>query len=129
MQYQFVLPKESGIDGFSKVLREISDSGKASFISVLKLCGRSNENYLSFPTEGYSLALDFKMEPGVFGFLNRLDDIVMDYDGRVYLTKDARLSEVHFKRMYPQWETFADIRSKYGAESIFQSAQSLRIGF
>jgi len=128
LQYQFVLPKEVGIDGFSKVLKEISNSGKASFISVLKLCGAQNENYLSFPREGYSLALDFKMEPQVFDFLNRLDDIVMDHGGRVYLTKDARLSEANFKRMYPQWEIFAEIRSKVGADGVFNSAQSKRLG-
>ncbi|OUS24787.1 hypothetical protein A9Q99_23630 [Gammaproteobacteria bacterium 45_16_T64] len=127
VQYQFVLPKEAGIEGFGKVLKAISDSGKASFVSVLKLCGASNENYLSFPTEGYSLALDFQMEPSVFAFLDRLDDIVMDYNGRVYLTKDARLSEGNFKRMYPEWETFAEIREKYGATGVFESSQSLRI--
>lgn len=128
VQYQFVMPKSAGIEGFSKVLKAITDSGKASFISVLKLCGEKNENLLSFPMEGYSLALDFKMEPSVFSFLNQLDDIVMDYQGRVYLTKDARLSESTFKRMYPEWEQFAEIRAKYGAEKVFNSAQSKRIG-
>jgi FAD/FMN-containing dehydrogenase len=128
VQYQFVLPKSAGIDSFAKVLKEITLSGKASFISVLKLCGESNDNLLSFPMEGYSLALDFKMEPGVFAFLERLDDIVLDFGGRVYLTKDARLSEAKFKRMYPQWETFAQLRAKHGADKAFNSAQSLRLG-
>jgi FAD/FMN-containing dehydrogenase len=128
VQYQFVLPKSAGIDSFAKVLKEITLSGKASFISVLKLCGESNDNLLSFPMEGYSLALDFKMEPGVFPFLERLDDIVLDFGGRVYLTKDARLSKAKFKRMYPQWETFAELRAKHGADKAFNSAQSLRLG-
>lgn len=129
VQYQFVLPKSAGIDGFNRVFQEITGAGKASFLSVLKLCGVQNDNWLSFPLEGYSLALDFKREPTVFPFLDRLDDIVIELGGRVYLAKDSRLSEHRFKRMYPQWEQLAELRAKSGADRVFNSMQSRRLGF
>lgn len=129
VQYQFVLPKAAGIEGFERVFKEITNAGKASFLSVLKLCGAENENWLSFPMEGYSLALDFKREPGIFPFLDRLDDIVIDLGGRVYLAKDARLNEDRFKRMYPRWEQLADFRATSGADKVFNSMQSRRLGF
>ena len=52
-QYQFILPKKDSYDGLFEILSAISNSGKSSFLSVLKLYGKENKNYLSFPMEGY----------------------------------------------------------------------------
>ena len=49
--------------------------------------------------EGYSLALDFKVEKGLFDLLNKLDEIVVKYKGRIYLAKDARVSHAQKKAM------------------------------
>ncbi len=52
-QYQFILPKETSYEGLEEILTAISKSGKGSFLAVLKLYGKANENWLSFPIEGY----------------------------------------------------------------------------
>ena len=77
IQYQFVLPRESGPKGITRILERISSSGKGSFLAVLKLFGTENDNYLSFPLSGYTLALDFKIEPGLFYLLDQLDAMVL----------------------------------------------------
>lgn len=128
IQYQFVLPKMVGVKGLKSILNVISKSNKGSFLAVLKVFGKGNENYLSFPIEGYSLALDFKMEPGILDLINRLDSMVLEMGGRVYLTKDALMSEQMFKSTYPQWQRFEEVRSKYGAIGRFASDQSRRLG-
>ena len=127
-QYQFVLPKEAGLEGLTKILTQIVDSKRGSFLAVLKVFGKHNANYLSFPIEGYTLAIDFKIDPTLFAFLDKLDQIVLDYGGRLYLTKDARMSEQTFKKSYPQWEQFQQIRHQYGAQDTFNSVQSKRLG-
>jgi FAD/FMN-containing dehydrogenase len=127
LQYQFVIPKQTGASGLHEILSAIAESGKGSFLSVLKLLGGQNENYLSFPMEGYTLALDFKMQPGLTQFLTRLDDMVMAHGGRIYLAKDARLSATVFRATYPRWEQFAYVRAMQQAETKFNSLQSLRL--
>ncbi|MFM8331949.1 MAG: FAD-dependent oxidoreductase [Candidatus Methylumidiphilus sp.] len=127
-QYQFVLPKESGWVGMAEILKRIAESKRGSFLAVLKAFGKANDNYLSFPMEGYTLALDFKIDAGLFGFLDELDRIVLDHGGRLYLSKDVRMSEATFKRGYPLWETFSEIRHRYGATKVFRSLQSDRLG-
>jgi decaprenylphospho-beta-D-ribofuranose 2-oxidase len=100
-QYQFVLPKEHSKEGLSLMLNRISKSGQGSFLVVLKLFGKGNPLApLSFPMEGYTLALDFKIQKGVFELLNELDKIVLDLGGRLYLAKDARMSATFFKETY-----------------------------
>ena len=127
-QYQFILPKETSFDGLEKILKTIADSGKGSFLAVLKLYGKANDNYLSFPMEGYSLALDFKIEKGLFDLLDQLDEIVVDHGGRIYLAKDARVSKEVFEQGYPQIDKFRELRKKYKMDEKFNSLQSRRVG-
>lgn len=127
-QYQFVLPKAAGLQAMTAVMKTIVASGKGSFLAVLKAFGKQNANIISFPMEGYTLALDFKVEDTLFPLLDRLDAMVLDYGGRIYLTKDARMSADTFRRGYHAWEQFQAIREKYGVKGRFLSHQSLRLG-
>lgn len=127
-QYQFILPKDSSYEGLEQVLTAISASGKGSFLAVLKLYGPANQNWLSFPTEGYSLALDFKIEPSLFPLLNKLDEIVVQLGGRIYLAKDARVPRNIFEQGYPKVNEFREFRKQHSMNKKFQSLQSLRLG-
>lgn len=127
-QYQFILPKETSYEGLEEILTAISKSGKGSFLAVLKLYGKANDNWLSFPIEGYSLALDFKIEKGLFELLDKLDEIVVKYEGRIYLTKDVRVSKETFEKGYPHIETFRQYRKENKMDTKFQSLQSKRVG-
>jgi decaprenylphospho-beta-D-ribofuranose 2-oxidase len=126
-QYQLVIPKEKGFEGLVKILDRVSDSGLGSFLAVLKLFGAENGNYLSFPMEGYTLALDFKIEPKLFPVLDALDKIVLKYGGRIYLAKDVRLTPEIFEQGYRGHNEFRKVRMGYGLEKKFQSMQSKRL--
>lgn len=90
IQYQMMIPKESGKEGMKKILETIANSGNGSFLAVLKLYGKENpQAYNSFPFEGYSLALDFKVNSKLKKLISQLDDIVEQYNGKIYLTKDS----------------------------------------
>jgi len=127
-QYQFVIPTAAGAEGLRSLLEAIAASGRASFLGVLKVMGAANANPLSFPLAGYTLALDFKLERGLFELLDELDAQVLDLGGRVYLAKDVRMGEKAFKRMYPRWQEFQALREKTGAKGRFASLQSKRLG-
>ncbi|BAF71292.1 FAD-binding oxidoreductase [Sulfurovum sp. NBC37-1] len=126
-QYQFILPKDTSYKGLEEILTVIADSGKGSFLAVLKLYGKANRNWLSFPMEGYSLALDFKIEKGLFSLLDRLDEIVLKHKGRIYLTKDVRVNKKTFEQGYPHIEKFRQYREKNKMTARFQSLQSRRV--
>lgn len=119
-QYQFAIPFENGREGLIKILTKIADSGCGSFLAVLKTFGKGDEysSALSFPIEGYTLALDFKVSPKVFILLDELDKIVLDYGGRLYLTKDARMTSATFHQSYG---------TAFSHSNKFQSLQSNRL--
>jgi decaprenylphospho-beta-D-ribofuranose 2-oxidase len=128
VQYQFVVPKPAGPTALREVLHRIGHSRCPAFLAVLKAFGAANQNLLSFPMEGYTLALDFKAEPAVFELLDALDVIVLHHGGRVYLAKDARMSEASFRRGYPRWQEFEAVRARWHAQGRFASRQSRRLG-
>jgi FAD/FMN-containing dehydrogenase len=90
IQYQMVIPKEAGKEGMKRILETIAKSGNGSFLAVLKLFGKHNPDaYNSFPVEGYTLALDFKVNSKLKKLVDQLDAIVQEFGGRIYLTKDS----------------------------------------
>lgn len=126
-QYQFVLPVDKSYEGLKQILSKIAASGKGSFLAVLKLFGKGNENYLSFPKEGYTLALDFKIEKGLFELLDELDKVVLDCGGRIYLTKDSRVDKNTFAAGYEKIDEFRRIRRQNNFTTTFSSLQSRRL--
>lgn len=126
-QYQFVVPKEVGIKGVRDIVQRISDNGMGSFLAVLKTFGKDNGNYLSFPKEGYTLALDFPISKQLFKFLDELDKVIENYNGRLYTTKDVRMKADFFKKGYPLVQKFIKVRKKIKADKSFQSLQSRRL--
>jgi len=125
VQYQFVLPLEKK-EGLIAILQRISDAGLGSFLAVLKVFGRQ-DSLISFPMEGYTLALDFPVRKGLFEFLDKLDEIVLQYGGRLYLSKDARMKQEVFWQSYPNAQKFADIIKTYNGAKLFRSVQSDRL--
>ncbi|NRB81186.1 MAG: FAD-binding oxidoreductase [Saccharospirillaceae bacterium] len=128
VQYQFVVPKQNGLEALTLILEKISNSKQGSCLTVLKELGPENENYLSFPIKGYTLALDFKVSPTIWGLLDELDELVLKYGGKIYLCKDARMSEQTFKQCYPNWTKLQKVREKFGSLQKFNSNQSNRLG-
>ena len=126
VQYQFVLPREKSKEGMEEILTTIAQRGTASFLSVLKLFGRQND-IISFPMEGYTLALDFPVTNRLFEFLEELDGLVLSYGGRHYLTKDARMKKETFYNGYTTAKDFIRLRRTYDSENKFASLQSARL--
>ena len=127
LQYQCVLPSATAAHGLRRLLTEAAASGRASFLAVLKPLGEQGKGLLSFPLAGYTLTLDFPVAEPVFALLYRLDAIVADHGGRLYLAKDARMDAGMLRRGYPAFDRFHEVRTACGALGRFRSLQSRRL--
>jgi FAD/FMN-containing dehydrogenase len=127
IQYQFVLPLENGYQGMYDILSEISKAGTGSPLVVLKLMGEQNQNLLSFPRSGYTLALDFKNNDRTKNLLKKLDNMVLKYGGRFYLAKDSRIEKDGFEQGYPDIGKFRAFRQQNKLDKHFTSLQSQRL--
>ena len=127
VQYQCVLPKGESAAGVAALL-ERAAAGQGSFLAVLKLLGPEGEGMMSFPLEGYTLALDFPMRGGTLALLEDLDAITHRHGGRVYLAKDARCAPERVREGYARHDAFAALRAgPSGVAPRFASALSRRL--
>ena len=124
-QYQCVLPLEASRQGLNRLLETISTARLGAFLSVLKRFGPgAPDRPLSFPMEGYTLALDFPLTGTALSLMDELDAITLDHGGRLYLAKDARMTQSTFEAGYGTGlETFRTRRDRR-----FGSLQSRRLG-
>lgn len=127
-QYQFVLPFAGGLRNMQEILNAIVSSGDLPFLNILKRLGPASEGVLSFPTEGYTFAIDFPVRRNTVALTRKLDAMVLGMGGRVYLGKDAYVEAATFRKMYPRIDEFLAIKAKYDPQNVFVSDQARRVG-
>jgi FAD/FMN-containing dehydrogenase len=131
VQYQCVFPPDTARHGLRMLLEQLAHGRRASFLGVLKRFGPEGKGLLSFPIEGYTLAIDLPVTgPELFAFLDRLDEIVLKHNGRVYLAKNAHLKPQIFRAMYPRLPEWERLKEKFDPANRFSSDLShmLEIG-
>jgi decaprenylphospho-beta-D-ribofuranose 2-oxidase len=99
------------------------------FLGSLKRLGVPSGGLLSFPLEGWTLAIDIPARArGVGEALDDADRLVASAGGRVYLAKDARMRAEMLGVMYPQLERFRAVRERVDPAGTFRSDMARRLG-
>jgi FAD/FMN-containing dehydrogenase len=126
VQYQCVIGGGESEHALRRILKLVAEIGSGSFLAVLKKLG-PGARFLSFPTEGYTVTLDFPMRRDIMIGLSKLDAIVAEHKGRIYLAKDARAPKALIEQGYPDIENFRKLRSKIDPYRKFRSVLSERL--
>ncbi len=126
-QFQCVVPLAESRRAVIELM-EVATRGECPpLLAVIKRLGRRGCGMLSFTMPGLSLALDFPRLPETRRAIERLHDIVLKYEGRVYLAKDACLSPADLEAMYPDLERFKLVKRSVDPDNRFQSDMSRRL--
>ena len=108
-------------------MERLARSRRASFLAVLKRFGEPDSGLLSFPIQGYTLALDLPVNNGLVPYLHELEHAVIDYGGRIYLAKDAVTTAESFAAMYPKLEAFRAIKHRLDPSCRLSSSLARRL--
>jgi decaprenylphospho-beta-D-ribofuranose 2-oxidase len=128
VQYQLVVPygAESVLEAAIEQLRR---ERVPCYLAVLKDFGAANDFPLSFPIEGWTLALDLpRAAPGLDAALDRVDQLVAQAGGRIYLTKDDRTRPETLAAMYPRLEEWRATRERADPDQLWRSDLAERTG-
>lgn len=100
-QFQCVVPINAA-DQLRAMLEQITASGLASPLAVLKRMGPGRAGYMSFPMEGYTLAVDFQNCEASEELIRKLESATSAAKGRLYLAKDSLAAADTIRAMYPE---------------------------
>ncbi len=117
-QFQCVVPLDQ-TEALREMLKTIANSGLASPLAVLKRMGPGRGGYMSFPMEGYTLAVDFPNRAQAALLIGRLEEMTQNAGGRLYLAKDSLATGARVKAMYPEHaEWVAEVAKADPSESF-----------
>ena len=107
-QYQMAVPT-SAATAILECVRQVNKTDQGPHLAVLKAFGsRRSPGLLSFPIEGLTFALDFPNKgTSTLRLLDKLDAVVCEAKGRVYLAKDGRMSAQMIRSTYPRIDEFS----------------------
>ncbi|WP_375483609.1 FAD-binding protein [uncultured Jatrophihabitans sp.] len=124
VQYQCATPTASGCVAVLELLRR---RRAPAFLVVLKRLGPGASGHLSFPVEGWTLAVDLPADPALHAVLDDCDELVAAAAGRVYLAKDARLRPDLVAGMYPRLDEWRAVRADLDPRGVFASDLARRL--
>ncbi len=125
-QFQAVVPP-SGAEALRLMLERVARAGLASPLAVLKRMGPGRAGHLSFPMEGYSLALDFPARPGARALVEALGQSTLEAGGRLYLAKDALATPGMIREMYPERAEWAAICARHDPQGALETDLTRRL--
>ena len=129
IQYQFVVP-DSGSYLIKKTLKKLKDLGAPSFLNVLKRFGPGNSSPMSFPMEGWTLAIDLPAKiDGLFKVLDEIDSEVIEAGGRIYMAKDSRQNDLNLNKSYLGIKKWNKTRRYFDRREVFYSSMAKRYKF
>ena len=126
ISYQLVIPEKHAFESIKEILEILIKNKCYSFVSVIKFLGRQ-DGFTSFGIKGFTLVFDFPYYKNIKAILKNINEIVIKYNGRIYLCKDSFINLTQFKKMNTGFEDniFKKIRSK--KKKYFSSEQSKKL--
>jgi decaprenylphospho-beta-D-ribofuranose 2-oxidase len=126
IQYQSFLPKKTALAGFTEVLKTSQADKLPAYLGVVKR-HRPDKFLLSHAVDGFSLALDIKVPPKkaqkLIGLSKRLNQIILDNNGKFYFAKDSTLTKTVVEKSLGKEavEKLHQLKKKTDPDQLLQS--------
>ena len=132
IQYQVFLPKETAHDALLELLERCREREHVSYLGVLKR-HRPDPFWLTHALDGWSLALDFKVDDSrrasLWEHCHDLTELVLAAGGKFYFAKDSVLRPQDVGRFLPaeKLEAFRALKQELDPEGMLQTDLSARL--
>ena len=127
ISYQCSVPFNDAYKSIYEILITMKRYKAYSFVSVLKSM-KKKDFPLSFGQNGFTLVFDFPIYKDITMILNKINDIVLKYNGKIYLAKDSFIEKEKFKNLNSEFYNVEFTKLRKKSNYFFSSLQSKRLG-
>lgn len=124
LQIQFVISDKYSLDVINQIFLFTNQMKNSPRLVTAKYFNKKSGKYLSFPEKGYTFTLDFKNTKRSEVLISKIIEIVISYQGKIYLAKDSLMTAKQISKIY-DIKTFKKLKSKYSAITVSEASKRL----
>lgn len=125
IQIQFVISDKYILDVINQIFLLTNQMNNFPILVTTKYFNRRSGKHLSFPEKGYTFTFDFKNIKKSELLINKIIEIVISCQGKIYLAKDSLMTAKQISKIY-DIKKFKKLKKKY--KTITVSDASKRLG-
>lgn len=121
-EMEYALPAEAGVACFQEIRKRIKEKHRKNVAwRILYRIVAADNAYLSPAYGRQTVTISLHQNAGLpFGeYFNDIEPIFRHYDGRPHWGKKHNLKATQLKRLYPEWNRFAEIRQQCDPDGLF----------
>lgn len=127
---QISVPETRARECMTEMLQICRNAPCPPATTILRL-HRKDEHLISFSEDGYSLNVEFHPEKRHLAAMKKMSDELFEcgarYGSKVHLPKDFSLSREQFRKLFPRYRQFLEIKRQLDPDEIFQSDMYRRL--
>ena len=127
---QITVPRGVAREAITEMLELCQSVPCPPATTILRL-HRKDDHVISFSEDGYSLNVEFhpkkRHAKKMAAFMQKFIDCGIRYGSRVHLPKDITLTSQQFRRLYPRYPEFMELKQQWDVNNLFQSDMYRRL--
>jgi hypothetical protein len=127
---QMTISRHCGHEAMTEILELCQRMPCPPATTILRL-HRKDNHLISFSEDGYSLNVEFHPQRRhakvMQELVGKMIDCAIRYGGKIHLPKDSVLTREQFKRIFPRYLEFTEIKHRLDPDELFQSDMYRRL--
>ncbi|MGQ3888888.1 FAD-binding oxidoreductase [Legionella sp. CNM-1927-20] len=126
LQFQGLFSPTIAVELLVELQKIINHCHAVPTLAVLKYFKRPGNGLLSFVEPGFTLAIDFINNKQAKHAIEKMNQLITEVKGKIYLAKDLFLTRAQFESQYPSYQQFCQTLSQFSPQ--ISSNLSRRLG-
>ena len=130
LELQNIFPKNKSVEAFIELISVSQEFNLHPFICGVKR-HKKDPSFLAFANDGLSITMNFSLnkikKKDKEKYCDKLIEIILDFKGKIYISKHAYLPKWAFQKMYPDYTKLLQIKNKIDPKNIFTSDATKRL--
>ena len=125
IEIQPIFKKDMAENAILAILNKCDEYNIQSTLTALKIHKKERSQLFNFSEDGFSVGFVFPVkeikENKLNNLINEINNIILQYEGIIYLAKDSVTNKKYFKKFFKYFDNFLNFKQKFDKNNLFSS--------